>query len=1099
MRHRRRPWRRLLHVLSFMLLLLFQVNASTADIQVYAPALPPVLAYNESLHGLELRVYLPADMNGTSVWITPNCSLIQFTPRWLQFNSSASVVQTFALEAQDSGVCSIEYAATTLDPETMRQDDSNASIMATQSIDILPPPTSYDVYDSQWAGVVLQNDSFEELDEDSIVYAGIGDNASTLWGRVKHGFPSAACGAASGQRALYFTALGLRFAMTNPLNLLGFHGKMHFDQVYGFHAVQAYEGDGDNRISCESPETGEEIVFSFLPEGLNASNQSCWQTLYEVPLPALPSEAFQPYTVVLPSLAMHSTAQFRWQQKNHSSFPLDVANGTTRALLDQGENDDTEVYGLLGLMERELWQYRNLFDQWALDEIRLEVRLNPPTFTQVETSSLASTVIVESPVPNSWVQVLIGDGTQAFPECDFEMTAVEHEATVVLSESGYIHAIACMVTSHGSPVSSYAVRSPIYLVHASPPTLTSALDSSAGVDRWTIQLQCSDCDFMRYTIVSATGSVSVGDTPSCSYGLLANSSVYSVSVNANARLVVVACGLSRLVSQAVESGAFTVAPRAPSFDYLYPLTTVSSFMNVTISMTESTEPNVQLGIAYVIATEDNSLIPTCSSGASSTNELTISVKVFDVVRAVTCCLNVACTDSQMASWGPLSVQAVAPVVSMACSRVRPRTMTVTILPVTVNASIRAQIGSPFSDQACVLMDPSSESMDIAVESTTLYVISCLDGLDASDAVEVPVLLDDCCAGLDAYEYESCAHVLLLYDNFTACVDATKWTASTAQWGGDDVNGGVHASNVQCVNSSGEFILGLEAHGDVYSGTTPIGVHRIASNESLVNRTVDDAYLEWALDGAAPVPCNQLDRCAARRVGAAVRSSGLTVNAGVLVVRVKPCDLVGTLTQLWWGEYESYDAESLQEIAFLALWKASLAQAKTTPAVPFVMSSTMLPDVNASASSEFMELALQWNASQGRANLYVNGLLVHRQDDSDLATSDLSAVSVGVWFPNAVAGEPLFDSCRVLIDEVRVFDLQIAGDRWCEFDDQLQVSCSSDADCLAWVSANCFMPIYEAVCLDTSGCQFRLQPSIQSSSFSTDMTMRTSSLHWTPQE
>ncbi|KAE9179932.1 hypothetical protein PF005_g23497 [Phytophthora fragariae] len=268
-------------------------------------------------------------------------------------------------------------------------------------------------------------------------------------------------------------------------------------------------------------------------------------------------------------------------------------------------------------------------------------------------------------------------------------------------------------------------------------------------------------------------------------------------------------------------------------------------------------------------------------------------------------------------------------------------------------------------------------------------------------------------------------------------------------------------------------------------------------------------MEWALDGISPLPCNPLEWCPARRVGAAVESV-LEQNAGVMVMRIKPCAAFGTLTQVWWGSYESATNSA---IPFLPLWKSALYQAKTTPEIAF----TLTPPEP--ADSAYTEIVMQWDASAARANLYKDGQLVWKQMTASGQIESTNSLSIGVWFPNAAAGEPFFPSCHTYVDEVQVFDLQITGGRWCDFEDVVAdtITCLSDADCEEWVQLNCFMDIYEAVCtynratdvddgnISSSSnstvkfCQFRLQPTAQTSVSNTAMTTRELEMEWIEEE
>lgn len=1122
-------------------------------LDVYPPLLPKFVAQEDTIVDLELRVYFPAtaDATSTGVRVTPTCASLVFTPSSFLFDASVQSVYRFSLEPLANGTFLIEYRA---QEEALTQSTSGlangSKVLFNQAIRVLEPPRAFELSDREWTGVILRNDSFDQrvgnYEATSVPYS------SPLWSHLLHGYPSSACGSVDGDRALYFTSLGDRFAVTSPLNLLGFHGKMHFYHVYGFKKVQSYDAVGDNLISCELVDAEEETVLSFLPPGQDSLNKSAWEPIYEVPLAQLMGN-FSNHSVSLPLSAMHSAAQFRWEQKNHSSFPLDVATGLTTEAILGFEDDLTGVNGQLGLEEREVWRYRNLFDQWALDNVRLEVRLNVPLFFLEDATPQTpgvTRVVVMSPIANTWVEYSVGNGTHAFPSCSNTTQALNNSNTsstrsvAQLNVSGYVHAVACLQVN-ASLISSFPARSSRFLVQAQVPRITTSLSSSTSIDRWSVVLACDGCDFMRYTLLStAESSSSTRNIPSCSYGSLVNGTSLLVPVTSNAKLQVVACGAGLVASDLVKSSELPVRPRVPTFAFVDPKTTATGAINVTIVPSDISS----LKIIYFVGSESVPGALSCAASRGtipSAGNRTIQVNVWDVIHAVACCMDRTCEDSDVAVWGPLGVNALAPVSSMACSRVKPLTMVVYVKSATTNAEIRYSVDSG-SSLTCATGTNYTKPIEVALTSTAVYAISCRQGLEASSVTVIQVNLDACCAGLDAYNYPSCAHVLLLADDFTNCVDATKWARVTSQWGGDDVNGGVHADNVACVKNQalGKNVLVLGAHGDLYPGTTPVGSRMGAADGVLRERTLNDsAFLEWALEGANSVPCNQRDRCPARRVGAAVATK-LELNAGILVIRLKPCDAFGTLTQLWWGKYEDKQLFAQQEVPFLPLWKAALYQAKTTSDVPFVVSSPLSSVANAtrlaavgadvSSSEGFMEIGMQWNASEGRTNLYVNGALVLKQNVSQSMGASLfnSTLSLGVWFPNAIAGEPLFESCNVLVDRVQVFKMEIAGGRWCDFDKvgaAHTISCVADVDCQTWVTQNCFMGIYEASCtahydelgafpnanaqeLDVAAavgedipvapamfCHFRLQPTTYSSVSSTEMTARDQLMHLSDEE
>ncbi|ETP16013.1 hypothetical protein F441_09345 [Phytophthora nicotianae CJ01A1] len=1078
-----------------------------SSLKLFAAPLPAHLGIFEAVNGLELRLY-QEENDAKAVRVTPTCTGVTFQPSFVVFNSTVSVGSGITAQAKTSGNMTIDYVA------TLEGNSSESSILFSQSVTVLPLPIAYSVESKSWNGVVLQHDSFENTTSPM----------SSFWSKQQHGYPSNACGSYDGSNSLFFTSLGDRLALTSPLQLEGFHGKMHFYHLYGFETIQKYDAQGDNRVACEMTDMNEEVRFGYLPVGADPHNVSSWQEILEIPLPATRSSIFSSYSVILPQLSMHQASQFFWMQKNHSSFPIDAATGLTRGEVILAENDPSGVKGQLGDHEKELWNYRNMFDQWALDNVQLEVRLNVPALSLLPSGRLNSTtgvgvggidVLVASPVPGSWVEFTPGDGTQGFPVCNASAASgSSNKATVSLSKSGYVHAVACLLVN-SLMISSYPVRSTRFLVQAIEPTITSVLDTSKSVDTWTLNINCTNCAFMRYIVVPLEGNTEDSSfVPSCTFGTEINSTTGDTKVTFNAKIRAVACGTDLLPSKLVESQDLVVHPRVPTFKYDIPATTITGFMNLTIVPPSATDQ--LFGIVYSIVRSDKDL-PTCSSSLTS-GEINLVVKVYDVVRAVTCCVGVVCGDSIIASWGPVTVQAVKPTFTTACSGIKPLTLIVELAAVTDDATVRYQILTTDTQTSLTCSSGTLYTKPVEVSSGAVKVVamSCLDGLTMSDYTEIVVVLDKCCSGRTAYTHESCAHVLLMEDDFTKCPGDggagnvqtnTNWHSVTSQWGGNNVNGGVHSDNVRCVTDSklGKRVLELTANGDLFSGVAPVG-KTLTSGGSLSDRTIDDRFMEWALDGISPLPCNSLQYCPARRVGAAVKSVSQQ-NSGVMVIRMKPCATFGTLTQVWWGNYEDVDTE--EKIPFLPLWKSALYQVKTSSDIPFTLTSPQPID------ESYTEIVMQWDASTARTNLYMDGQLVLKQIGTNQTEAN-SSLSIGVWFPNAAAGEPFFPTCHTYVDKVQVFDLQITGGRWCDFEEVIAdtISCSEDTDCQEWVQLKCFMDIYEAVCANdrlsdtddgnssssTVGfCQFRLQPITQTSVSSTAMTSRELDMQWKEEE
>jgi hypothetical protein len=97
------------------------------------------------------------------------------------------------------------------------------------------------------------------------------------------------------------------------------------------------------------------------------------------------------------------------------------------------------------------------------------------------------------------------------------------------------------------------------------------------------------------------------------------------------------------------------------------------------------------------------------------------------------------------------------------------------------------------------------------------------------------------------------------------------------------------------------------------------------------------------------------------------------------------------------------------------------------------SPSLLPvaDAGVADNDGFICEAMQWNATLGRTNLYVNGQPVHKASSFDPGSRYISAEAeslvIGVWFPNVAAGEPLFGELQGLMKCTS--SLKPPGDRW----------------------------------------------------------------------
>ena len=170
-----------------------------------------------------------------------------------------------------------------------------------------------------------------------------------------------------------------------------------------------------------------------------------------------------------------------------------------------------------------------------------------------------------------------------------------------------------------------------------------------------------------------------------------------------------------------------------------------------------------------------------------------------------------------------------------------------------------------------------------------------------------------------------------------------------QWGGD-ISGGVVPLNVKCVQDAGRTVLALEAHGDTFTGTGPIGVKTHGSHGGETTRLLllhcnnyvvyewltewlprdaNDEWKTWGYDGYSKTCA---PHCDVLRVGAAVQSLETYVNppcssfishsnqppklspddvacmggrfgdGGTFEVQMKPCAHQGVLAAIWTYNY-----------------------------------------------------------------------------------------------------------------------------------------------------------------------------------------------------
>jgi hypothetical protein len=339
------------------------------------------------------------------------------------------------------------------------------------------------------------------------------------------------------------------------------------------------------------------------------------------------------------------------------------------------------------------------------------------------------------------------------------------------------------------------------------------------------------------------------------------------------------------------------------------------------------------------------------------------------------------------------------------------------------------------DSAWALPDGSLGGLifDGAYLDGTLRVVGCSFNNTPSAVVGIELPVSGCCAGAflatssvssaasTAYTglpLSSCSSSLLFEDNFstscatitssvtTAAFDAASavssssafssaspaWRSLYAQWGGAGINGGVHPDNVRCAYETDKLalldgtaaastgaVLELLAHGDMYSGTGPIGVA-----ESNAARGVDDPFLHprskirhstntsqegWAWAGYTPVHCsaatNGGSKCAVRRVGAAIQTTQTFAWGGVVQLRMKPCatdtddsssgPAWGTSTGAWLQNASKRTCRTQRE--YIRLWQAALRSGKAPACDDWMMSADSEPE---KADGKYHDYTFHWS-------------------------------------------------------------------------------------------------------------------------------------------
>ncbi|KDO18902.1 hypothetical protein SPRG_15825 [Saprolegnia parasitica CBS 223.65] len=985
------------------------------------PFLPAALLQGETLSNLSLRAHAPLSMAlNVSTHVDANATF-RMTPSVV--NCSSVTTQTFALRVDASSNTTGNYTLTFYDVAT-------ASVLYTTYMLVVPPPFVASVTAPSWTGNAIWNDSF-----DAQPWGAVPNASTSIWANISQGFVSDTC--TPGGKALYFTHLFARYAATSPIDVLGFDLQLAFTYVYGFLPNQTYDSVGNNTLSCVQTNPNSPFNVEY-----RAANDTAWHVITVVPVPPTPTPARQTVRLSLPPTASSNASSFRWIQANQTSGRLGSIRGT-----------------------RYQWQYRNLFDQWAIDDVVLRGRVQAPlATTPAQVGVDAISVQLQANATDSVILTTIGDGSHAFPVCDFTALPLS-TTTVVLTTTSIIHAVTCVRPNQ----QSYGYRSPRYVVQALPPILVSTKATDA-MGYYTVQATMPRPNMtLRFTF--GNGS----DVPSCTFGhaivLTANATTTSMVLKSNGVLQAVACMRGLVGSTVVRPPAFVVQPPPPTLAWVHATSISESALFPVTMTTTSTDASL---VVVVVDANDTTTRPSCPlTVAHATNATSVTLRPGQLVRAVSCCVTTVCNDSATSVLGPVVASAAPPTFTSQCSTTAMVTSVVTLTPGTTTGVIKYAVNSEAVDctsRGTLYNGPFPVAKPAGGAAVVVTAITCVPGLLPSTALVVTVPVANCCANAiwfpSADPTLDCSSMTLFRDDFVNC-NLSQWTPATTQFGGATINGGVHASNVQCAFDAtlNRSVLVLSAHGDAYTGTSPEGV-TVAANGSVVPRLATALFSGWALPGSPPFfPCNpRVEPCASKRVGASV-STTAQWNAGIASFLVQPCTAFGTSSDAWLRNVSDIVVDvDASYVAYADLWRASLGQERSPPPFPHAVFSHLRTD------TAYHRVFLQFNATEGRANLYRDGQLVGKTRRLPVTTNP-SALTLNLWFPNAWAGLPQFESCTTNVADVQVVQLEAAANRWCEFE-QATVACSSDAECLGWTSMHCLMPLAVAVCRDRQ-CRFQM--------------------------
>jgi hypothetical protein len=276
----------------------------------------------------------------------------------------------------------------------------------------------------------------------------------------------------------------------------------------------------------------------------------------------------------------------------------------------------------------------------------------------------------------------------------------------------------------------------------------------------------------------------------------------------------------------------------------------------------------------------------------------------------------------------------------------------------------------------------------------------------------------------AYQWDpTISNSNIFYDNFSqdTSLDPSKWLIAAKQWGGDStVNGGVVPENVSLQGG----YLHLVAHGDQFSGTSPLGINKDFSDNNTLG---------------------------AKRVGAAVATQDYFAS-GKYEINARIAPVPGVASAFWTFHYEEINVPSTansstinpscplegdandgyyyvpnHEIDIENVWQSSSSvngrfvsyRCETQPTSH--LTNAMPTD------GAFHTYTIDWHtndpnaASTGksaqRVDFYVDGQL--KDSISTNVPTRASRLWLAIWFPNGWAGTPTFNTSALDVASVKI--------------------------------------------------------------------------------